>query len=141
MTARYFVDSNVLVYARDITEELKQRRASLWVNYLWDERCGHLSYQVLIECYSVLTQRRGMSANQARGYVESFLVWQPLVIDASVLERAWQTQDRFRLNWFDCLIIAAARIAECKYLLTEDLQHGQDLDGLQVVSPFLVEPI
>jgi predicted nucleic acid-binding protein len=44
------------------------------------------------------------------------------------------------LNWWDCLIVAAARISECDYLLTEDLNHGQDLDGLRVIDPFVVEP-
>jgi predicted nucleic acid-binding protein len=44
------------------------------------------------------------------------------------------------LNWWDSLIVAAARISECDYLLTEDLNHGQDLDGLRVIDPFVVEP-
>jgi predicted nucleic acid-binding protein len=140
MTVRFFADSNVLIYARDSTEAAKQRRASLWVDYLWEERAGRLSYQVLIECYSVLTRRRGMAADQARIYIESFLLWQPVVIDAGILARAWLTQDRFSLNWFDCLIVAAARLSECDFLLTEDLQHGQDLDGIVAINPFEVAP-
>ncbi|HXG79528.1 MAG TPA: PIN domain-containing protein [Methyloceanibacter sp.] len=140
MTARYFADSNVLVYARDTTEETKRRRASLWLDHLWDERSGHLSYQVLSECYSILTRRRGMRPTEARGYVESFLAWQPLVIDGNLFARAWETQDRFGLNWWDCLIVAAARARECAYLLTEDLQHGQDLEGITVLNPFEAAP-
>ncbi|PYQ60739.1 MAG: hypothetical protein DMF53_16455, partial [Acidobacteria bacterium] len=53
---------------------------------------------------------------------------------------AWSIQDRFRLSWWDALIVSAARSAECPYLLTEDLQHGQDLDGVRVVSPFRISP-
>jgi len=49
-------------------------------------------------------------------------------------------QDRYRLNWWDCMIVAAASMTDCDYLLTEDLQHGQELDGIIVVSPFEVEP-
>jgi predicted nucleic acid-binding protein len=57
-----------------------------------------------------------------------------------VVQAAWQTQDRYGFNWWDCLIVAAALISECDYLLTEDLQHGQALDGLVVLNPFQVEP-
>ena len=140
MTGRFFADSNILIYARDVTEAVKQRRAALWVDYLWHGRSGCLSYQVLIECYAVLTRPRAMATDQARVYVESFLPWRPVVIDANILERAWHAQDRFGFNWWDCLIVAAARIAECDYLLTEDMQHGQDLDGMTVINPFEATP-
>jgi len=53
---------------------------------------------------------------------------------------AWADQDRFGLSWWDTLIVAAARVAGCSNLLTEDLQHDQDLDGLRVVNPFEVTP-
>ncbi len=140
MTARYFVDSNVLIYARDMTEAVKQQRAAIWLDYLWDRRAGYVSYQVLVECYSALIRRRRMAIDQARLYVESFLPWNPVALDASVLMRAWQTEDRFQFNWWDCLIVAAARLGECAYILTEDLQHGQNLDGIVVLDPFQVEP-
>lgn len=140
MTARFFVDSNVLIYARDVVEVEKQRRADLWLRHLWDEQAGRLSYQVLAESYSVLMARDMLYRKQARTYLRDFLAWRPLVLDGTVLLAAWQTQDRFGFNWWDCLIVAAARIAECDYLLTEDLQHGQDLDGLLVIDPFVVEP-
>ena len=53
---------------------------------------------------------------------------------------AWADQDRFGLSWWDALIVGAARVAGCSYLLTEDLQHNQDLDGLRVANPFRVTP-
>jgi len=140
MTARYFVDSNVLIYARDVVEVEKQQRADLWLRHLWDAEAGRLSYQVLAEGYSVLMARRMLYSAQARAYLKDFLAWRPLVLDGTVLLAAWQAQDRFGFNWWDCLIVAAARIAECDYLLTEDLQHGQNLDGLRVIDPFVVEP-
>jgi predicted nucleic acid-binding protein len=140
MTARVFVDSNVLIYARDVVEVEKQQRADSWLRHLWDVEAGRLSYQVLAESYSVLMARRMLYSGQARTYLKDFLAWRPLVLDGIVLLAAWQAQDRFGFNWWDCLIVAAARIAECDYLLTEDLQHGQDLDGLRVIDPFAVGP-
>jgi predicted nucleic acid-binding protein len=142
MTASYFVDSNVLVYARDLTERDKQERATLWIETLAAARVGRISYQVLSEVYSALTHPRlsRMEKDAARRYVANFRRWRPLVINSDVLEAAWAVQDRFGFNWWDCLIVAAARIAGCGYLLTEDLQHGQDLDGLTVIDPFEAMP-
>jgi len=60
--------------------------------------------------------------------------------DASVIERGWKLQDRYQLSFGDSLIVAAAKAAACGFLLTEDLQDGQKLDGVEVVNPFLRGP-
>ena len=60
----------------------------------------------------------------------------PIQIDLAVLRRAWAIEERFRLSWWDALIIAAAQTCECKVLLTEDLQDGQEFGAVQVVNPF-----
>ncbi len=140
MTGSVFVDSNVLIYARDVVDVEKQRRAALWLQHLWDAETGRLSYQVLSESYAVLTSKNKLKGAQARAYLQDFLAWHPVALDGTVMLAAWHTQDRYGFNWWDCLIVAAARIAECDYLLTEDLNHGQDLDGLRVIDPFVVEP-
>jgi predicted nucleic acid-binding protein len=142
MTAKCFVDSNVLVYARDTTEPRKQDRATSWIESLALAGAGRLSYQVLVEAYSALTHSRlsHMEPGVARTYIANFRHWRPVGNSLGLLEMAWRIQDRFGFSWWDCLIIAAARLAECDYLLTEDLQHGQDLDGLRVIDPFQVAP-
>lgn len=142
MTASCFVDSNVLVYARDLTERPKQERATLWIETLWTARAGCLSYQVLIEAYAALTRpaRPHMDRASARTYIGNFQRWRPLPIDRGIVEGAWQVQDRFKFNWWDCLIVAAAHAASCNYLLTEDLQHAQDLEGVTVIDPFKLTP-
>jgi predicted nucleic acid-binding protein len=61
-------------------------------------------------------------------------------IDAAVMEGAWLIQDRYALPWWDALIVSAAQAAECAYLLSEDFQDGQDLDGVRVVNPFTLAP-
>ena len=142
MTASYFVDSNVLVYARDSTDRDKQERATIWIETLAAAEAGRLSYQVLAEAYSALTHPRlsHFDKDAARLYVANFRHWRPLVVSSKVFETAWAVQDRFSFNWWDCLIVAAARVANCDYLLTEDLQHGQDLDGITIVNPFEIAP-
>jgi predicted nucleic acid-binding protein len=141
MTGAVFVDTNVLVYARDVSESEKQRQAMAWMTHLWESRRGRLSVQVLQEYYVTATQKLspGMTRDAARHDVRNLMAWRPVTIDAALLERAWTAQDRHRLAFWDGLIVAAAQVAGCRYLLTEDFQPDQQLDDLTVVNPFLRE--
>ncbi|HEY0512258.1 MAG TPA: PIN domain-containing protein [Thermoanaerobaculia bacterium] len=142
MIARVFVDTNVLVYQLDPREADKQVRARGWLDHLWASRAGRISFQVLQEFYVTVTRKLdpGLEAEAARKIVRALWAWQPVAIDERSFMAAWGIQDRFQLSWWDALIVAAARSADCSYLLTEDLQHDQDLDGLRVVNPFQVSP-
>jgi len=62
------------------------------------------------------------------------------MVDYAILERGWKILDRFQLSFWDAMIVAAAKSASCRYLLTEDLQPNQDLDGVIVLNPFLTDP-
>jgi len=142
MTARLFVDTNVLVYSFDQKEPEKQRRAQDWLDHLWSTRAGRVSFQVLQEFYVIVTRKLvpGLDSETARKIVRSLWAWQPVATDERTFLAAWSLQDRFHLSWWDALIVAAARSAGCSVLLTEDLQHGQDLEGLKVIDPFQISP-
>lgn len=137
-----FVDTNVLVYARDASEPDKQPQAAAWVEYLWRTRTARLSFQVLQEYYATTTRKLepGLSPEQARADIRDLLAWRPVPVGAEALEAGWSLEDRFGLSCWDALIVAAAKITACEYLLTEDLQHGTELEGLQVVNPFRAAP-
>jgi len=142
MSVTVFVDTNVLVYLRDRSEDEKQRRAAEWMALLWELRIGRLSTQVLQEYYLQVTRKLDppRTTEEAREDVLALGVWRPTVIDLRVMERAWTVQDRFGFSWWDALIVAAALAGSCRYLLTEDLQDGQEVEGLRIVSPFAHEP-
>jgi predicted nucleic acid-binding protein len=140
MTAPVFVDTNVLLYAVDTADEEKHLAASVWRVELWKSRCGRVSYQVLQEFYVQAVRKSPQSADAAEAEVRDLFAWDPVVIDASVIEAAWRLRERFSLSFWDALIVGAAKAAGCRYLLTEDLPHGQDLDAVRVVSPFRVAP-
>ncbi len=142
MNARVFVDTNVLVYCRDASEPQKQQEALAWMAALWDRRAGRLSFQVLQEFYVTVTAKLdpGLDKELARREVRALLAWQPLRVDARLLEGAWLLQDRFRLSWWDALIVAAAQSARCRYLLSEDFQEHQSLGDIRVVNPFAAQP-
>ncbi len=137
-----FVDTNVVVYRFDTTEPEKQDRAEHWHEHLWRFRTGRVGVQVLEELYSSLTRKldQPMPAAEARTVVRSLSAWNPVPVDVRTIEGAWRLQDRFSLSWWDALIVSAAQVAGCRHLLTEDLSHGQELDGVQVVDPFQTEP-
>lgn len=139
MTAPVFVDTNVLLYALDRADEKKQRAARAWREGLWKSRLGRISFQVLQEFYVQALRKWPESWEVARAEVNDLLAWQPVAVDAAILQRGWKLQDRYQLSFWDALIVAAAKSTGCRYLLTEDLQTNQDLDGIIVIHPFLTD--
>ena len=124
-----FVDTNILVYARDSSEPRKQEVAAAWMTRLWKSRRGRLSFQVLQEYYVTVTHKLDSRLDPltARGEVRALMKWRPQAIDREVLEVAWRVQDSHRLSWWDALIVAAAEASSCEFLLTEDLQDRQKI--------------
>jgi len=140
MTALVFVDTNVLVYARDSRDAAKRARAREWLELLWKDMRGRTSTQVLNEYYSLLTQRAKfrISRNLAWDDVRELLKWRPQEIDVETLTRAREVEQNYQLNWWDCLIVAAAQAQGCSLLLTEDLQDKANYGGVTVRNPFLL---
>ncbi len=138
MTGPVFVDANVFLYARDADEAQKRPRARAWLEYLWREALGRTSIQVLSEYY-VNLKRKGASILAARDAwedVRMYLAWNPREIDAEVFLRARDVEQRYRISWWDSLVVAAAQLQDCAVLLTEDLQDGAVFGTVTVRSPF-----
>jgi len=138
MTAPVFVDTNVFLYARDAGEPRKQPRAAEWLAHLWRERLGRTSLQVLSEYYVNVTRKLdpGLPAAEAWDDVTALFAWQPHPVDASLMQRAREIERRYRLSWWDSLVVAAAQLQDCALLLTEDLQDGATFGSVTVRSPF-----
>jgi predicted nucleic acid-binding protein len=143
MSDRVFADTNLLVYARDAGHPGKQEVAADWLRVLWETRRGCLSMQVLQEYYVVVTAKLkpGLPVAQAREDVRNLSLWEPVISDISLLESAWRYADRYGFSWWDAQIIAAAKRADCSLLLSEDMQHGLALDGMQIVNPFAADAV
>jgi predicted nucleic acid-binding protein len=133
---RYFVDTNVFVYRRHAESGPRQARAAAVVERLWRQGDGRTSVQVLQEYYNVATRKLLLPKSEIRQSVNRLFAWKPVVPDAGTFARAWSIEDRHHLSFWDALVVAAAQTADCTHLLTEDLQDGQDLDGLLVLNPF-----
>ena len=140
MTAPVFVDSNIFLYAVDVADPHKQQIARDWRAELWKSRLGRVSFQVLNEFYINAVRLKPSRRDEARAEVRDLLAWNPVIVDAAVIELGWKLQDRYRISFWDSLIVSAAKTASCAFLLTEDLQDGQKFDGVEVVNPFLRGP-
>lgn len=132
-----FVDTNVLLYAisHDPAERGKAERA----NELLAARDLALSVQVLQEFYVQATRstRPGrLTHDQASDLVTAFTRFTVLDLTVPLLHAAMGVRDRFGLSYWDAAIVAAARSLGCDQLLSEDLSHGQDYDGVTVLDPF-----
>ena len=140
--ANVFVDTNVLVYARDSSDPVKQARAAEWMGELWRSRTGRISHQVLQEYYVTVTRklRPGLPVATAREDVRALLEWKPVITDGALLERAWTIEEKAGLTFWDALIVAAAAASGASSLLTEDLQDGALVGDVLVVNPFRSAP-
>lgn len=136
---RYFVDTNVLIYAVDKTELLKRPKANRLLDRLWQDSSGCLSWQVLNEFYVNATRKSHLQTREARLFVEAFVTWRPIEMTFGLVERAWFWGDQAKLSYWDALIVAAAERAQCQWLLTEDMQAGRKLGELTIVNPFATD--
>ena len=138
MTEKFFVDTNVFLYAHDSAESGKRSIATGWIRRLSREGNGRVSIQVLSEFYVTLRgkMRHEISAEGAWNEVNALLDWNPQRLDGHLLLQAREIDQRYRISWWDSLIVAAAQVQECSVLLTEDLQDGMRFGNVVVQNPF-----
>jgi len=138
MTGPVFVDANVFVYVYDSRVPAKRAAAIAWVEHLWSHSAGRTSAQVLSEFYTTVTRKLkpGVTQEDAWRQVDLLFSWTPLAIDGNVMRRARDIEQRYRLNWWDCMVVAAAQLQDCALLLTEDLHDGAAFGSVTVRSPF-----
>jgi predicted nucleic acid-binding protein len=136
MTAPCFVDASVLVYARDPRDPLKQQRAAEWIDWLWQQRAGRTSMQVLSEFYAVVTRQLKLDEDLAWDEMKRYLAWTPLPTDEALLRGAREVERRYKLGWWDSMAVAAAQLQDCAILASEDLEDGMSFGVLKVRNPF-----
>lgn len=132
-----FVDTAVLLAADDAHLPARQATARAWLQALWRSRSGRVSTQVLSEYYAIATRHYGMPAGDARAKLRRYQLWKPWQIDHQTVETAWGVEARFGLPYWDALVVAAAAQSGARYVLSTDLAHGQQIDGVTAFNPFI----
>ncbi|MFL6195040.1 MAG: PIN domain-containing protein [Thermoanaerobaculia bacterium] len=139
MTDRLFVDTNVFVYLYDIDSPEKQAQAKRILGSVRQGTDLVISTQVLQEFYVTVTRKfaRTLSDDEIIGAMTDLCDLSTVRIDVRMIFDAIEIGRRFRLSFWDALVVQAALAAGCSRLLTEDLQHGQKIGNLTVENPFL----
>ena len=139
MNAKIFVDTNILIYAHDMDASFKHAIANTIISKLWEEGTGVISTQVLQEFYVTITRKipTPLSCTETRGIIESYLAWHIEQIEPTSILIASEIEERHHLSFWDALIITACRQANAEKIFTEDLNHGQRIEGILIENPFL----
>jgi predicted nucleic acid-binding protein len=139
MSDRCFVDTNILVYAQDLAAGEKYSRAHALMVELWEERKGVISTQVLQELYIALRHRMKspVSAVEAANILRDYSEWQVVINNRESIFRAIEIEGRYKISFWDALILQAAERAEARTVYSEGLSHGSKYAGLMVVNPFI----
>lgn len=128
-----FFDSNILIYAHTHSGVKSETARGLLASG------GVLSIQVLNESANTLSRKFGLSWLHLAQIIDSIVETcpdpQPLTLATNRV--ALRLCERYRFGFYDGLIVASALEANCKILYTEDLHHGQIIDGLRIENPFL----
>ena len=139
MSGKIFVDTNILIYAHDLDAGQRNTLSADILRDLWENRIGIISTQVLQEFYVNVTRKieNPLPKSKARGIIESYLAWPIELNDAKTVLAASEIEERHMLSFWDALIVASARNAEAEKILTEDLNHGQQIEGILIENPFV----
>ena len=139
MTAKFFVDTNVLLYAGSNAAEDRAKRQV--ARELLSRPDIALSAQVLQEFYAVAVakQRLQMTHEEALAVLQSLASFPVCPITRELVMDAVQLRQRFQISYWDAAIVAATKQMGCTVVYSEDLNSGQDYDGVTVVNPFTLQ--
>lgn len=135
---RQFVDTNILVYAHDLSAGTKCERARKLISDLWNSGTGCLSIQVLQEFYVTLTKKVSvpLDSETAIAIIRDLGQWTIHSPDVDDILMAAEFQRRYFLSFWDAMIICSARALGCGILWSEDLNAGQIYAGVKALNPF-----
>jgi len=139
MNGKCFFDTNILVYSFQTSEEKKSHTALDLVTTATEESRAVISFQVVQEFFAVAFRKSvpPMKTVEAKFYLDTVMGKMQIVQSSNgFYGQALALKERYQWGWYDSLIVAAALEGGCGTLYTEDLQHGQTIEGMTVVNPF-----
>lgn len=139
MSGRAFLDTNIFVYGYDERDPVKQSIADGLIRSLAIEGEAVISYQVIQEFFNIVMLKIPQKMPHADAQQYLLTTFKPLHIvppSPALISDAIRIQERYRLSWYDSLIVAAAQHGGCKTLYSEDLQDGQQFETVTVRDPF-----
>jgi predicted nucleic acid-binding protein len=137
MAEKYFVDTNILIYAHDRSAGVKHDRARQAVEHLWNTGEGVLSTQVLQELCINLRRKvaKPLGIDEVRQLIQDYLSWEVVVNTPESVLQALEIEVRHKISFWDALVLQAAESAGAAVLYSEDLATGHRYGTIQVVNP------
>lgn len=136
IVAKVFFDTNILVYTVDKKDEFKTLKSREIIKYVTQDHAPVISTQVLQEFYNASTSKLRIDKIIIKNLVHNYKNTEIITIDLLIIEQAIDISILFQLSFWDSLIIAAAEQANCTYLISEDLNNGQRIRGIEILNPF-----
>ncbi|MBI5097939.1 MAG: PIN domain-containing protein [Nitrospirae bacterium] len=135
---KVFVDTNIIIYAYDVSAGEKHDRSLEIMKDLWNTGRGVISTQVLQEFFVNVTRKiaRPVNAATAKEIVKDFLKWKTVVIDGELILDAIDIHSAHKYSFWDSMIIASAIAGNVEMLLSEDLSDRHVIKGITVKNPF-----
>jgi predicted nucleic acid-binding protein len=139
MRDNIFLDTNILVYAHDLDAGDKHDVAAKIIYQLWESKNGVLSTQVLQEFYVTLTKKMPRPLNKVatRKILKEYFSWHVVINDPQIIFQASEIEEDYKISFWDALIVSAAYSKNVATILTEDLNHGQYIEGIFIQNPFI----
>jgi predicted nucleic acid-binding protein len=139
MAEKYFVDTNILIYAHDRSAGPKHDLARQLIERLWASGEGVLSTQVLQELCINLRRKiaRPMPVEEVRQLIQDYLSWEVIVNAPESVLQALEIEVRYKISFWDALVLQAAESSGAAVLYSEDLAAGQHYGAIQVVNPLI----
>src|ERR1700676_1396075 len=139
MAEKYFVDTNILIYAHYRSTGIKHERARQLIERLWTSGEGVLSTQVLQELCVNLRRKvaKPVPVDELRGLIRDYLSWEIVVNTPEAVLRAFEIEVRYKTSFWDALILQAAEQSGAAVLYSVDLAGKQSYGAVRVVNPLL----
>ena len=139
MSDKYFVDTNILVYAHDRSAGAKHDRARALIEQLWQSGNGVLSTQVLQELCLNLRRKANppLQIEETRRLLQDYLSWEVVVNSSESVLQALEIEGGYKTSFWDALILHAAEMSGATVLYSEDFSANQKYGSIRVVNPFL----
>lgn len=139
MTEKYLVDTNILVYAYDRSEPVKQSKSITILDSLAKDRSGVLSPQILSEFFNVATKKlpAPLSIDEGDKSVNNYLrSWEVVDLTGLIVIEAIRGVREHRFSYWDSLIWATARMNQIELVLSEDFASNSVVEGVRFINPF-----
>jgi predicted nucleic acid-binding protein len=141
MSDKYFIDTNILVYAHDLSAGMKHQKARALIESLWESGQGVLSTQVLQELCINLRRKisKPLPVDEVRQLIRDYMAWEVIVNTPESVLDALEIESRYKTSFWDALIVQAASAAGVSTLYSEDLADGQKYGTIRIVNPLTMQ--